>query len=73
MSALSTLFERFLRERRYLKNVTPKTIAWYQSAFLAFTRTVTVSGPAGIARRQSSGLRPAAHLEGSRGGGRAGQ
>jgi integrase/recombinase XerD len=45
MSALSTLFERFLRERRYLKNVTPKTIAWYQSAFLAFTRTVTVSGP----------------------------
>jgi hypothetical protein len=45
MSALSTLFERFLRERRYLKNVTPKTVVWYQTAFLAFTRTAAVSGP----------------------------
>ena len=26
MSALSTLFEQFLRDRRYLKNVTPKTM-----------------------------------------------
>lgn len=42
MSALSTLFEQFLRERRYLKNVTPKTVAWYQSAFDALTRTVEV-------------------------------
>lgn len=33
MSALSTLFEQFLRERRYLKNVTPKTAVWYESAF----------------------------------------
>jgi hypothetical protein len=40
MTALSTLFERFLRERRDLKNVTPKTVVWYQTAFLAFTRTV---------------------------------
>jgi hypothetical protein len=45
MTALSTLFERFLRERRYLTNVTPKTVVWYQTAFLAFTRTVVVSGP----------------------------
>jgi hypothetical protein len=45
MSALSSLFERFLRERRYLKNVTPKTVVWYQTAFLAFTRTVSVEGP----------------------------
>jgi site-specific recombinase XerD len=48
MSALSSLFERFLRERRYLKNVTPNTIAWYQSAFLAFTRTVSASCPADL-------------------------
>ncbi len=30
MSPLSTLFEQFLRERRYLKNVTPKTVIWYE-------------------------------------------
>lgn len=45
MDALSTLFEQFLRERRYLKNVTPKTVLWYETAFQALTRTVTVSGP----------------------------
>ena len=42
MATLSTLFERFLKERRFLKNVTPKTLSWYQSSFLAFTRTVDV-------------------------------
>jgi integrase/recombinase XerD len=46
MSALSTLFEQFIRERRYLKNVTPKTEAWYRSAFDALTRTVQVATPA---------------------------
>ena len=35
MDALSTLFERLLRERRYLKIVTPKTVVWYETAFLA--------------------------------------
>ena len=45
MDALSTLFARFLRERRFLKNVTPKTIIWYETAFQALTRTVVVSGP----------------------------
>jgi integrase/recombinase XerD len=45
MSALSTLFERFLRERRYLKNVTPKTVVWYETAFQAFMRSVTVAAP----------------------------
>jgi len=43
MSALSTLFEQFLRDRRYLKNETPKTVAWYQNALEALTRTVAVS------------------------------
>jgi hypothetical protein len=45
MDTLSTLFDRFLRERRYLKNVTPKTVVWYETAFLALTRAVTLSGP----------------------------
>ena len=26
----------FIQERRYLKNVTPKTLAWYQDSFKAF-------------------------------------
>lgn len=42
MATLSTLFEGFLKERRFLKNVTPKTLSWYQSSWLAFTRTVDV-------------------------------
>ena len=42
MPALSTLFEQFLRHRRYLQNVTPKTLTWYQTAFDAFSRTVAV-------------------------------
>lgn len=28
--------ERFKQERKYLKNVTPKTLAWYQHSFKAF-------------------------------------
>ena len=44
MSALSTLFEQFIRERRYLKNVTPKTVIWHENAFDALRRTaVSVS------------------------------
>ena len=45
MDALSTLFARFLRERRFLKNVTPKTVIWYETAFQTLTRTVVVSSP----------------------------
>ena len=26
----------FIQERKYLKNVTPKTLAWYQTSFKAF-------------------------------------
>jgi integrase/recombinase XerD len=36
MARLDVLFEQFLRERRYLKNVTPKTLIWYESAWKAF-------------------------------------
>jgi integrase/recombinase XerD len=38
MPPLQSLFDQFLRERRYLQNVTPKTLAWYQAAWLAFRR-----------------------------------
>jgi site-specific recombinase XerD len=37
---LATLFEQFLKERIYLKNVTPKTIIWYQVAFKAYGRAL---------------------------------
>ena len=29
----ATLFEQFLKERAYLKNVTPRTLVWYRTAF----------------------------------------
>ena len=29
----ANLFEQFLRERTYLKNVTPSTLIWYRVAF----------------------------------------
>jgi hypothetical protein len=32
----SALFRQFLDERHYLKNVTPRTIEWYETAFKAF-------------------------------------
>ena len=42
MDPLSTclLFEQFLGQRRYLQNVTPSTIEWYQTAFKALQRSL---------------------------------
>jgi hypothetical protein len=34
-----TLFEQFLKDRRFLKNVTPSTIEWYETAWKALTRS----------------------------------
>jgi site-specific recombinase XerC len=45
MTALCVLFERFVKEKRYLQNVTPKTLDWYGSAWVAFNKSVTVSEP----------------------------
>jgi hypothetical protein len=39
MATLNTLFQQFLRERTYLKNVSPKTRVWYESAWKAFLVT----------------------------------
>jgi integrase len=41
----SALFRQFLDERRYLKNVTPDTIEWYETAFKAFQRTLHDDAP----------------------------
>jgi integrase/recombinase XerD len=45
MDSLQSLFDQFLRERQYLKNVTPKTIVWYETAFQSFNRTIRVESP----------------------------
>jgi integrase/recombinase XerD len=41
----STLFAEFLAQRRYLKNVTPSTIEWYETAFKALQRTFDNPSP----------------------------
>ena len=47
MDLLSTsfLFSQFLDQRRYLKNVTPGTIEWYETAFKAFQRAHDTRDP----------------------------
>jgi site-specific recombinase XerD len=37
---LATLFDQFLKERTYLRNVTPATIVWYQVAFKNYRATI---------------------------------
>jgi integrase/recombinase XerD len=39
MATLDSLFQQFLRERTYLKNVSPKTRVWYETAWKAFLLT----------------------------------
>jgi len=43
--AFPKLVDRFLNERRYLKNVTPDTIEWYETAFKAFRRALNDDAP----------------------------
>ena len=47
MDPLSTclLFEQFLAERRYLKNVTPSTLEWYETAFKALQKALGADVP----------------------------
>ena len=45
MATLDSLFEQFLRERRYLKNVSARTCEWYDTAWKTFLKTQ----PAGLA------------------------
>lgn len=50
MTELRVLFEQFLKEKQYLRNVTPKTLDWYASAWVALTKTVTVAEPRDLTR-----------------------
>ena len=45
MDRLDQLFQQFLRERTYITNVTPKTLAWYESAWKAFKRAQSDAPP----------------------------
>src|SRR4051812_27738580 len=47
MDPLSTcsLFEQFLAQRRYLQNVTPSTLEWYQTAFKGLQRVLGTDVP----------------------------
>lgn len=35
--SIQELQQSFVRERRYLKNVTPKTVTWYETSFRTFS------------------------------------
>ena len=43
--ATSFLFQEFLTQRRYLKNVTPSTIEWSETAFKALQRSLGAEPP----------------------------
>jgi hypothetical protein len=43
LPASDRLVHDVLSERRYLKNVTPDTLEWYQTAFKAYKRTATAT------------------------------
>jgi site-specific recombinase XerD len=45
MDRLDQLFQQFIRERTFVTIVTPKTIAWYESAWKAFTRARSAALP----------------------------
>ena len=42
---LDALFDQFLKERRYLKNVTEATLVWYRMAFSNYTSFVADEHP----------------------------
>jgi site-specific recombinase XerD len=53
MSAdLDTLLQQFLRERKYLRNLRPQTIEWYETAWKAFRKSAThcLTDPASLNR-----------------------
>jgi integrase/recombinase XerD len=43
MSDLDTLHLQFLRERKYLRNLRPRTLAWHAAAWAQFSRSATHS------------------------------
>jgi len=53
MLPLDQLFERFLRDKIYLKNISPRTSDWYEWAWKAFRRADTSPEPLTKARLQA--------------------
>ena len=47
---LSELFEQFVKERKYLKNVTPKTVRYYHNCWDSYRRLVSVEMPDALSR-----------------------
>lgn len=47
---LDTLLEQFLRERKYLRNVSPETIEWYRTAWKAFGSATSCPDPHALNR-----------------------
>lgn len=43
----ATLFDQFLKERLYLKNVTPRTLVWYRVAFNSYLAQLASAGAQG--------------------------
>lgn len=57
MSALADQFTRFLDERRWLLNVTPKTLEWYEEMFKLLRRLQpTLTEPADLSTGTSPTL-----------------
>jgi integrase/recombinase XerD len=44
MKPLDASFEQFLRERLYLKNVSPRTVEWYRTAWKALKSSSVLTG-----------------------------
>ena len=42
-ATLDDLLTQFLRERKYLRNLSPETLEWYRTAWTAFRRSATHS------------------------------
>ncbi|SRR6266404_1751525 len=47
---LTELFEQFVKERKYLKNVTPKTIIYYNNSWDSFRRMVPIENTDQLSR-----------------------
>jgi hypothetical protein len=48
---MDKLFAQFLKERRYLKNVTDRTLGYYDKCFRAFTSVADCTEPSGLTKR----------------------
>jgi integrase/recombinase XerD len=55
-TALGTLFDQFLKERKYLKNVTPRTLDYYEKCFRAFCSVTKEREPADLNRKTLQAL-----------------